>query len=144
MKPVTRAQLARAIQALGRPVVRVLVVDDDPDALELLKRMLFALDSSLEVVTALSGKQALAEVRRAAPDLVLLDVVMPGMSGWQVLDAMINDEGIRDVPTLFVSAQDPSDEPLASSFLLTAMGGGLSMRKLLACSLQNASLLLSP
>jgi CheY-like chemotaxis protein len=144
VKPVTRADLERAIQAVGHPVRRVLLVDDDPDALVLFAQMLHVCDSALEVVTATSGREALEQLRRALPDFMLLDIVMPDVDGWQVLASMSQDEGIPEVPTFVISAQDPADQPLRSRFLLATMNEGLSLNKLFRCSLEVSKLLLEP
>jgi signal transduction histidine kinase/CheY-like chemotaxis protein len=144
IKPVTRTDLEDAIQAVGKPVRRVLVVDDDPDVLQLFSRMLHVCDNTLRVLTASSGKEALDKLRRTPPDLMLLDIVMPDMDGKQVLESMVQDEGIENVPTFFVSAQDPADQPPVSDFLITAMDGGLSLSKLLRCSMAISALLLEP
>jgi signal transduction histidine kinase/CheY-like chemotaxis protein len=144
IKPVTRANLKQALKAVGHPVRRVLVVDDDPGALQLFSSILHVCDSTLEVVTAASGQEALDQLRCTPPDLVLLDVVMPDMDGWQVLEAMTRDGEMPKVPTFFVSAQDPSDQPPTSSFLLATMDKGLSLSKLLRCSLEISKLLLQP
>jgi signal transduction histidine kinase/CheY-like chemotaxis protein len=144
IKPVTRADLKQALKAVGHPVRRVLVVDDDPGALQLFSSMLRVCDPSLEIATAASGKEALDQLRCALPDLMLLDIVMPEMDGWQVLEAMTRDEEMPKVPTFFVSAQDPSDQPLTSGFLLATMDRGLSLSQLLRCSLEISKLLLQP
>jgi signal transduction histidine kinase/CheY-like chemotaxis protein len=144
VKPVTRADLERAIQATGRPVRRVLLVDDDPDALALFCQMLHVCDSAMEVVTASGGQEALQQLRRAPPDLMLLDIVMPDIDGWQVLASMRQDEEIPEVATFVISAQDPADHPLRSRFLLTTMSEGLSLSKLFRCSLEISRLLLEP
>jgi CheY-like chemotaxis protein len=141
-KPVTRADLENVLRTVGKPVRKVLVVDDDSDALELFGRMLRL--CGVEVATASSGAQALDELRRAPPDLMLLDIVMPDMDGWQVLEAIAHDQGRADVPTIFVSAQDPADRLPASRLVLAAMGEGVPLRKLLRCSLQLSTLLLKP
>jgi CheY-like chemotaxis protein len=144
IKPVTSGDLREALQRVGRPVRRILVVDDDPDVLQLLRRMLRVCDDALEVVTVSSGREAL-DVLQATPfDLVILDVVMPEMDGWQVLERMRRDESTRDVPTFFLSAQDPADQPLRSAFLLATMAEGLSLGTLLDCSLGISALLLQP
>jgi CheY-like chemotaxis protein len=142
IKPVTRADLEGALRSVGGPVSRILVVDDDPDVLQLFSQMLYVCDSGLEIVTASSGREALEELRRMLPDLMLLDVIMPDLDGWQVLESIVQDEGIGHVPAFLVSAQDPGDEPPASEFLLTAMDGGFSPSKLLRCSLGISELLL--
>ena len=144
IKPVTRADLEEAIRVVGRPVRRVLVVDDDPDVLRLFSRMLHVCDNTLQVVSASSAKEALDELRRTLPDLMLLDIVMPDMDGWQVLASMVQDEGIENVPTFFVSARDPADQPSVSEFLITTIDGGLSLSRLLRCSLAISALLLEP
>lgn len=144
IKPITRADLEEMLAAVGKPVRRILVVDDDPEFLQLITRMLYACDSALEVVTVSSGEEALAELRSTPPDLMLLDIVMPGIDGWQVLEAVREDERLKDVPTFFVSAQDPAEQPLVSEFLLATMNGGLSLSKLLRCSLEISALLLAP
>jgi signal transduction histidine kinase/CheY-like chemotaxis protein len=144
IKPVARADLEKAIRAVGKPVRRVLVVDDDPDVLQLFGRMLHVYDHTLQVVTAADGEQALDRLRRASYDLMLLDVMMPDMNGWQVLESATRQEGIGAVPTFFVSAQDPVDQPLVSEYLLTTMEGGLSPSRLLHCSLELSELLLAP
>jgi CheY-like chemotaxis protein len=144
IKPVTRDDLEEAIQAVGRPVRRILVVDDDLDVLRLFTRVLHVCDDTLEVVTVSSGRQALGELRGSVFDLVFLDVVMPNMDGWQALELVQQDERIRDVPIFFVSAQDPADQPLRSPFLLSTIGKGLSLGKLLRCSLEMSALLLKP
>jgi signal transduction histidine kinase/CheY-like chemotaxis protein len=144
VKPITRADLKRAMQTVGPPVRRVLLVDDDPDVLVLFSQMLHVCDSALEVMTASSGQEALEQLRRAPPDFMLLDIVMPDIDGWQVLASMSQDEGIPEVPTFVISAQDPADQPLRSRFLLVTMDEGLSLSKLFRCSLEISRLLLEP
>jgi CheY-like chemotaxis protein len=106
--------------------------------------MVRACDETLEVATALSGKQALDELRSSLPDLMLLDIVMPVMDGWQVLEIKERDGTIRDIPVILVSAQDPRERPLASQALLATMDDGLSLSKLVRCSLEISALLLQP
>jgi signal transduction histidine kinase/CheY-like chemotaxis protein len=144
VKPVTRADLKRAIQTIDSPARRVLVVDDDPDTLELFRNMLYVCDSTLQVMTASSGKEALEQLRDAQPDLMLLDIVMPDMDGWQVLESMPQDEGIPKVSTFLVSAQDLIDQPLRSRFLVATMDEGLPLSKLFHCLLEISKLLLEP
>jgi CheY-like chemotaxis protein/anti-sigma regulatory factor (Ser/Thr protein kinase) len=144
VKPVMRGDLEEALQAAGAPVRRVLVVDDDPQVLTLLTRLLHLCDPALEVVAASSGEEALDVACSKTPDLMLLDIVMPGMDGWRVLELMKQDEGIRDVPVFLVSAQDLVDQPPPSRYLVVAMGEGISVDQLLRCSLGISTVLWKP
>jgi len=143
-KPVTQADLEEAIENVGKPLRRVLVVDDNPDVLRLLTRMLHVCDDTLSVATASSGEQALEELHSKPFDLVLLDVVMPGMDGWEVLERLRQGDRTAKLPVLFVSAQDLVDQPPESKLLVTTMGEGLSISQLLRCSLALPELLLKP
>lgn len=143
-KPVKRAKLLAAIERIGRPVKRVLVVDDEADAVTLLDLSLRAYDSRLEIATASTGREALEAIRKWKPDLVLLDIVMPQMDGWQVLALKNQEARIADIPVIVVSAQDPRDQPYVSKVVLCTMGDGLSVSKLLRCSRQLSALLLQP
>lgn len=144
IKPVTRSDLICSIQAIGKPIRRVLVVDDDPTVQEIFHRMLTLYDSTLEITTVSNGSQALIALRQEIPDLLLLDIVMPGMDGWQVLKAIRQDKNIGEVPTLVVSAQDPRGKPPSSAYLIATMDKELSLSKLLNCSLDLSALLLKP
>jgi CheY-like chemotaxis protein len=121
-----------------------LIADDDPDVLQLWTRLLRSYDGALEIATASDGTQTLAALRAARPDLVLLDILMPGLDGWQVLALKRRDEAICDVPVILVSAQDPTEKPPASQALLITMGEGIPLRKLLRCALELSALLLKP
>ena len=144
LKPVTRAQLQAALGTVGQPVRRVLVVDDDPDALQLFARMLYACDATLEIMLASTGIQGLERLRAERPDLVLLDVILPDVDGWQVLAAKTQDDALRDVAVIMLTAQDPGDRPAASEVLMVAMGEGLSLSQLLRCSQALPTLLRHP
>ncbi|HYR27278.1 MAG TPA: protein kinase [Thermoanaerobaculia bacterium] len=82
----------------------VLIVDDTPANLDLLCGMLR--DRGYRVRVATSGPRALAAVRAERPDLLLLDVTMPGMSGYDVCREIKADDALRGIPVIFVSALD--------------------------------------
>jgi CheY-like chemotaxis protein len=144
IKPVTRADLARALESVEPPVRLVLVVDDDPAVLQLFRRMLHVCDPTLGVVTARTAADALRLMRSERPDLVLLDIVMPDIDGWGLLEIMSNDPAIRATPTYFVSAQDPASQPPASQFLVASIEGGIPVGKLLRSALTLATVMLQP
>jgi signal transduction histidine kinase/CheY-like chemotaxis protein len=142
IKPVTRNDLEAAIRVTGRPVKRVLAVDDDPDVLQLWTRMLHACDGGMEVIGATGGAQALDALRSERPDLMLLDIVMPDVDGWQVMERKQQDAAIQDVPVILISAQDPIEQQRKSPLFLATVGDGFSVSQLLHCSLALSSFLL--
>ena len=79
----------------------ILLVDDDPSTIQLLGRMLADV-GNLRFAT--SGEDALRLAHESAPDLVLLDAEMPGMSGFQILEALKADPALADVPVIFVTS----------------------------------------
>ncbi|MCC6766085.1 MAG: response regulator, partial [Deltaproteobacteria bacterium] len=100
-----RPDAGRAVVTDGAPSRRILVVDDDPRNAKLLADLLRA--EGHEVATAASGEEALA---REPPDLMLLDVVMPGMSGYQVCRALRAEARTATLPIVMVTAVDPRAE----------------------------------
>jgi two-component system response regulator MprA len=88
--------------------MRILAVDDDPEILNLLSRGLKF--EGYEVETAETGEKAIARFRESAPDLVLLDVMMPGIDGIEVAREM---RKLRDTPVLMLTAKDAVTDKVA-------------------------------
>ncbi len=84
------------------PQSTVLIVDDNPQNVELLQAFLEALP--VKLVTAIDGQDALEKVEQFHPDLILLDIMMPRMSGFQVCRRLKNDPKTRDIQILMVTA----------------------------------------
>ena len=80
----------------------ILVVDDEPEILVVLATRLRA--RGYQVATATSGDGALDAIRKAPPDLVLLDVMMPGRSGWEILRELRTDPTTKAVKVVLLSA----------------------------------------
>lgn len=88
--------------------MRVLVVDDIPvNVILLAERLKLA---SYQVVTATSGAEALKIIRQSPPDIVLLDVMMPGMSGYEVCQEIRRDEKHAGLPVVLVTALDKDSD----------------------------------
>ncbi len=86
----------------------ILVVDDTEANIDVL---LDALDETYEVKVALDGATALEQCREGPPDLILLDIMMPGMDGYEVFRRLQQEEALSEVPVIFVTAlNDPVDE----------------------------------
>jgi CheY-like chemotaxis protein len=144
LKPVFSRDLRKLIDKLNRPVERVLIVEDNPDIQLVLQRMLLSHNGIEEVTFAASGCQALEELRCRPPSLMLLDIVLPDMDGWQVLHLKNQDPTLGKIPVIIVSAQDPADQPPASPLLMATIGQGFSISKLLHGSLLLSTLLMKP
>lgn len=90
---------------------RILVVDDAMENIQILHG---ALQDEHEVLFALDGAKALELARAQRPDLILLDAVMPGMDGYDVLSALRGAADTRDIPVIFITAlKSPEDETRA-------------------------------
>ncbi len=86
----------------SKPNGNILVVDDTAENLRLLANMLG--DRGFEVRPVTSGRQALQVAERSAPDLVLLDITMPGMDGYEVCRRLKEHQTLREVPVIFLTA----------------------------------------
>jgi signal transduction histidine kinase/CheY-like chemotaxis protein len=133
LKPLTGMALETAIDALDQNFSRILVVDDDADTRLMMGELLRMYDENMEISFAENGVQALELMRIHGPELILLDVVMPEMSGWDVLAAKQQDPAMNDIAVIMVSAQDLHEGPSASRFLLATIGDGLPARRLIQC-----------
>jgi len=114
-KPVTRETLLAALHRLPprrRPGRRrsftVLVVDDDPRAVDLVAAQLQG--TAYQVVPAYGGAEAIAAARRTVPDLVILDLVMPEISGFDVVEVLKHDPKLAAVPILILTAKGVAAE----------------------------------
>lgn len=108
IKPVLREQLIEAIRELNGEVSEILVVDDDPQLVELISRMLQSAGKEYHLHEAYSGVQALNWLREGRPvDVVLLDLIMPEVSGLEVLREMKADPLLASIPVIVISAQYP-------------------------------------
>ena len=79
----------------------VLVADDDPEILTLIRNLLRRLE--LNVLEATDGDEALSKVREGTPQLVILDVMMPGHSGWEVCKASREDEQLKGTKVIMLT-----------------------------------------
>ena len=86
----------------------VLVVDDDRPVRTLCRAGLEG--AGFRVLEAENGEEALASVRAERPDVILLDIMMPGISGWEVTAALLAERSTDEIPIIFISARtEPTD-----------------------------------
>ncbi len=133
LKPIQQETLFAELDRLGRPVRSVLIVDDNAEALQLFARMLSARDTPIDILRASSGSRALALMRERRPDVVLLDLVMPQVDGFAVLRECQQDEALRDIPVIAISALDTMPGGFVTPFLAVSRGDGINLQDLLRC-----------
>jgi threonine synthase len=97
--------LLAALETVDTRVVKVVVIEDDPGASRLMTRILQS-QGIAEVHQAYDGESGIDIVRQVMPDLVVLDLMMPGVDGFGVLDQLKADDHLADVPVVVVTAKD--------------------------------------
>jgi len=83
------------------PIPKILVIDDEPDVVSYLSAALE--DEGYQVIAASDGSQGLQLAQGETPDLITLDITMPGMSGVEVLTALRRDEHVSHIPVIIVT-----------------------------------------
>jgi threonine synthase len=97
--------LLTALEMVDTDISQVIVIEDDPGASTLMTRILRAYGVH-DVVQAHDGRSGINLVRSMRPDLVVLDLMMPGVDGFDVLDELKEDQALRAVPVIVVTAKD--------------------------------------
>jgi signal transduction histidine kinase/DNA-binding response OmpR family regulator len=133
IKPLALDKLLAALANLGRPIKTVLIVDDEEDELHLFARMLESQKGKYSILRVTSGQRALNMLRNRKPDIMLLDLSMPAMSGFQVLEEKARDASIAEIPVIVISSRDPAGEPILSNTLTVTQAPGISQRSLVDC-----------
>jgi DNA-binding response OmpR family regulator len=85
---------------------RILCIEDEPEMIDLIRLILER--KGFEVLGAVGGQEGLEAIRREKPDLVLLDLMMPDVDGWEVYRQMKADEGLQRIPVVAVTAKAQS------------------------------------
>jgi CheY-like chemotaxis protein len=85
----------------------ILIVDDEPGNIEILSE---TLGNDYEILFATSGREAMEIASRQIPDMVILDIIMPVMSGYEVLQNLKQDSTLREIPAVFITALDQEDQ----------------------------------
>jgi len=107
----------------ARPGTRVLVIDDSPTIVALLKRMLQ--QNQFDVLEAFDAESGIEIARREVPGLIFLDIVLPGMDGFNALRTLRRDPATRDVPIIMISGNAQATE----QFYVQRIGADDFMRK---------------
>ena len=104
----TGSRLIQPRGKVGGALAKILVVDDQPDARQLLNQILTK--EGYQVIEAEDGRSACEKAVSEKPDLVLLDVIMPGVSGFEVIDMLKEFPVTQDIPVIMLTACDGREE----------------------------------
>lgn len=111
IKPILEEELVSAMRRLNsdQSIRRVLAVDDDPDDLRLLQKILEQ-NQQFKVTLAQGGHEALSALQQAAPQAIILDLYMPGLDGFSLLETLKSEPRWRDIPVIIFTGGDLNDE----------------------------------
>ena len=87
---------------------KILIVDDEKDVLMVLEKRL--VDSGYAVIKSENGKEALIQAETETPDLIVLDVMMPGMDGVSVAETLKNNQTTKEIPVIFLTCLITKEE----------------------------------
>ena len=134
IKPISSEGLLRVLGRLDG-IREVLVVDDDRDFCQLVERILQSTGRPFQLYSAYSGEDALLALQEHAPDLVLLDIIMPEMDGLETLARMRGELGLRNLPVVLLTATSLAEDSVSrlGSRLVVDRTGGLSLAETLRC-----------
>ncbi len=130
-KPMSTAELAEALarqRVLREEAERkILVIDDEPQVLMIHARIVESQSPNYRVLRARNGREALEIIRQERPDLVLLDLMMPELDGFGVLEAMREEEMSRNIPVIVLTGQVLTEEDMArlNRGVASVLGKGL-------------------
>ncbi|MCJ2513278.1 MAG: response regulator [Candidatus Thermoplasmatota archaeon] len=98
-------------------VKKVLVVDDNPDVIFSVKSGLETLDKNYRIKGVESGRKCLEFLESEIPDIILMDIMMPEMSGWKTFDKIKENIAWKDIPIIFLTARTDRIAKNAGGFL---------------------------
>ena len=109
VKPVSRDTLVKALSPFGERLQSIMIIDDNHDIVRLFTQTLRSLEQNYIVRSAYGGADGIAMMQENAPDLLLLDLLMPGMDGFAVIETMQASPALRDIPIILISAKGASE-----------------------------------
>jgi len=95
---------------------KILIIDDEKDFCYFVKKNLEAI-SNYEIITANKGKKGIQIARKEKPDLILLDIMMPGIDGFEVLKRLKANEKTQDISVIMLTAKDEDESKIKASGL---------------------------
>jgi len=112
LKPVEKDVLLRKLRNLEktRKVKRILIIDNDPDTVRLIGNVMK--ETGYEVTAAYNEKDAIRSIQDFRPDLIILNLTMPEMGGFDVVEYLKTADGVRDIPLILLTQKDLSEKEI--------------------------------
>ncbi|MBE2181108.1 MAG: response regulator [Chthoniobacterales bacterium] len=129
-KPIDKSRVLQAVsRCVSKPGEDVLIVEDDPMAADIVKRTLAA--DGWNFRHARNGREALEMIRASWPALIVLDLMMPEMDGFQLLESLRRDDGLSEIPIVVLTAKDlsPDEREQLSGRVLDTLRKGAGQRE---------------
>ncbi len=93
-------------------MTKIIVVDDDPDLLFVVSK--FLEKEGFEVVCFESGEECLEKLEKNKPDLILMDIMMPGLDGWETTEKIKSNPATKDIPVVMLTVKGEREDKLKS------------------------------
>lgn len=106
---------------------QILIIDDEPEITEIVD--VFLSNAGYKVIAKNTSVDGIKAAQKLIPDVILLDIMMPGMDGYEVCNALKNDPKTADIPVIFLTGKDSRDDS-GRSF---QVGGDLFVKKPFSC-----------
>lgn len=119
----------------------VLITEDDPEMMRLLGQMIRSYSKRYEVWTARDGAECLERLHQCRPDLLILDLLMPGVDGYGVLERVRADERYNGLPIVVISAKSQEEERVVADTVSVSRADGLSVAEAVRCLKVNLDVL---
>jgi signal transduction histidine kinase/DNA-binding response OmpR family regulator len=133
VKPVSRERFLAALSSLGSQVRSLLIVDDDPEVVRLLSRMVRLAPQQYTVMKAYGGAEAMALLRKRRPGAVILDLLAPEVDGYTMLEQMQADERLCHIPVVAVVTKGQEEGGITAGMVGVTRRDGFSVGELIRC-----------
>jgi signal transduction histidine kinase/CheY-like chemotaxis protein len=132
IKPLSREQVITAIEHYAPQANSILLVDDQPDMLRLLSRFIESSGKNYQLRFASNGREALNILQKSRPDIILLDLIMPEMNGFTLVEEIQENPAFQNIPVVIISSRDPNGSPIINDSLKITKVDGFTINDLVA------------
>ena len=125
-KPFSIKKLRAILRKVSPELRKILIIDDNIEVQQLIARVLSLHNEAVEILLASTAAEALAILAEKQPDVILLDLALPDINGWQLMTQLKKDPGYAGIPIVIISAHDLNDAAPSSRGIMLTQHGGVS------------------